>query len=114
MTEKRKSKRVLWEIMSQLEEAGEEDVCSLLNQVMGAQPYFGSGRDLAEYLEAVTALENQGELRVREYRIEGGRNVYADVVTGVDRPTAAFQYDSADQLWKWKGVARQMVELPED
>jgi hypothetical protein len=34
----RKSKRVFWEIMSQLEEAGEEDICSLLNQVMGASP----------------------------------------------------------------------------
>ena len=47
----------------QLEEAGEEDICSLLNQLMGAQPYFGSGIDLAEYLSALAALERQRDCR---------------------------------------------------
>lgn len=67
----RKSKRTLWELMLQLEESGEEDVCSLLNQLMGAQPYFGSGTDLAEYLEALTALEAQGELCCASDRGDG-------------------------------------------
>ena len=110
----RKSKRVFWELMSQLEEAGEEDICSLLNQVMGAQPYFGSGADLAEYLEALTALEAQGELRVRGYRIEAGRTAYLDVRSGsASRPAAWFNYDPIGRMWKWEGIDRQMVEVPD-
>ena len=110
----RKSKRVFWELMSQLEEAGEEDICALLNQVMGAQPNFGSGADLAEYLEALTALEAQGELRVRRYRIDAARTVYLDVRTGsASRPAAWFSFDPVERMWKWNGVDRQMVEVPD-
>jgi len=110
----RKSKRVFWELMLQLEEAGEEDICSLLNQVMGAQPYFGSGADLSEYLEALTVLEAQGELLVREYRIEGGRTAYLDVLSGpASRPETAFLFDARERLWKWQRPTRQMVELPD-
>jgi hypothetical protein len=110
----RKSKRVHWEIMSQLEEAGEEDLCSLLNEVMGAQPYFGSGTDLTEYLEAISELEAKQELRVREYRIESGRTVYADVLVGsATRPATAFGFDSVARRWKWNGTTRQMVEVPD-
>jgi hypothetical protein len=76
---KRKSKATLWQIMLQLEGAGEEDICSLLNQVMGAQPYFGSGADLTQYLEAPNTLEAQGELVVREYHLEGARTVFGKV-----------------------------------
>lgn len=110
----RKSKRVHWELMSRLEEAGEEDVCSLLNQVMGSQTYYGSGADLSEYLEALADLEVQGELRVRKYRIEGGRSAYLDIVSGSEsRPVSAFSFDSKAGIWKWHGTARQMVEVPE-
>jgi hypothetical protein len=111
----RKSKRVLWELMSQLEEAGEEDLCSLLNQLMSVQPYFGSGVDLAEYLEALATLERAGELRVREYRLEEGRTVYGDVLSGVvTRPSTAFAFDPAERIWRWQAPTRQMVELPSD
>lgn len=111
----RKSKRVFWELMSQLEEAGEEDICSLLNQIMGAQPYFGSGEDLAEYLEALTALEAQGELRVRGYRIEAGRTAYLDFKRGSEsRPAASFNFDPVERMWQWIGADRQMVELPDN
>ena len=109
----RKSKRAYWELMSHLEEAGEEDICALLNQVMGAQPYFGSGADLAEYLDVLTALEAQGELRVRGYRIEAGRTVFLDVRNGgPSRPAACFSFDPIERLWKWAGTERQMVEVP--
>lgn len=110
----RKSKRVFWELMSQLEEAGEEDICSLLNQVMGAQPYFGSGADLAEYLEALTALEAQGELRVRGYRIEAGRTTYLDDRSGAAaRRAARFSFDPIKRMWTWNGTDRQIVEVPD-
>ena len=108
----RKSKRVYWELMSHLEEAGEEDICSLLNQVMGAQPYFGSGADLAEYLEALAALEAQGELRVRAYRIRTGRTIYLDVQSGsASRPAPSFSFDPIERMWKWNGIDRRMVEV---
>jgi hypothetical protein len=111
----RKSKRIHWELMLQLEEAGEEDICSLFNQVMGAQPYFGSGDDLAEYLDALTALEAQGELRVREYRNESGRTVFLSVVTGMaSRPAILFRFDPNERIWRWTRVTRQMVELPDN
>jgi len=111
----RKSKRILWELMSELEEAGEEDICSLLNQLMGVQPYFGSGTDLTEYLDAVTALESRGDLRVRAYRIEAGRRVYGNVLVGPEtRPARAFSFDSAAGIWKWREPTRQMVEVPDD
>jgi hypothetical protein len=108
----RKSKRLLWEIMIQLEEAGEEDICSLLNQVMSAHPFFGSGIELAEYLDAVTALERQGELRVRGYRINEGRTSYLGVLSGsASRPPTWFSFDPISRIWKWNAVDRQMVEI---
>jgi hypothetical protein len=110
----RKSKRVHWELMLHLEEAGEEDVCSLLNQVMGSQPYYGSGTDLSEYLEALAELEAQGELRVRQYRIEGARTAYLDSLSGREsRPVSAFSFDSKTGIWKWTETTRQMVEVPD-
>lgn len=113
-TKQRKSKRILWELMSQLEEAGEEDICSLLNQLMGVQPYFGSGTDLAQYLEAITALESRGDLRVRAYRIENGRTVYEGVLVGsATRPAGAFRFDPVARIWKWKAPTRLMVEVPD-
>jgi hypothetical protein len=100
--------------MSQLEEAGAEDLCSLMNQVMCLQPHFGSGGDLAEYLEALTALERQGELRVRMYWVEQGRTIYGDVVTSeIPECRAAFQFDPADRIWRWTATARQLVEVPD-
>lgn len=110
----RKSKRVLWEIMIQLDEAGEEDICSLLNQVMGAQPNFGSGDDLAEYLDALTVLEDQGELVIIEYRIEKGHYINLGIVAGkASRPVSAFAFDLNENIWKWGNQVRQMVELPD-
>ena len=115
MDGKRKSKAAYWHIMLQLEEAGEEDICSLLNQVMGAQPYFGSGADLAQYLEALSTLEAQGELLVREYRLEGGRTVLGKLLVGsASRPATAFTFDFVEKGWIWKALTRQMVELPDD
>jgi len=100
--------------MSQLEEAGEEDICSLLNEVMGAQPYFGTGADLAEYLEALTALEAQGELHIRGYRIEAGRTAYLEVQSGsASRPASWFSFDPIERMWKWNGIDRQVVEVPD-
>lgn len=114
MNKERKSKRVHWEVMTQLEEAGEEDLCSLLNQVMGVQPYFGSGRDLAEYLEAIDALEKSGELRVRGYRTQEGRTIYSDFIAGgrAER-LARLKFDEAGRIWKWTSQERQLVEVPE-
>ncbi len=112
MASQRKSKRVHWELMLQLEEAGEEDMCSLLNELMGHQPYFGTGTDLTEYFEAITALEKQGELTVREYYIQDGRTVYGDVLSGgTSRCVEALFFDSASRRWKWKSATRQMVEV---
>jgi hypothetical protein len=107
----RKSKRLNWEIMTQLEEAGEEDICSLLNSVMGAQSYYGSGVDLAEYLEALTVLETQGELLVREYAFDDGRRVPGVVLVGNEtRPASNFAFDPAEGLWRWTGAVRQNVD----
>lgn len=98
--------------MLQLEEAGEEDICSLLNEIMGEQRYYGTGTDLSEYLDALSVLEAQGELRVREYSIENGRTRYGDVLVGKDaRPLDAFQYDSDSGAWRWKSATRQLVEV---
>jgi hypothetical protein len=113
MPRERKSKRVHWEIMSRLEEAGEEDLCSLLNEVMGVQPYFGSGKDLAEYLSAIDALKLQGELTLRGYRIEEGLTVHTDAM--LEQATecrSAFEFDQVRRCWKWVGSPRQMVEVP--
>ena len=100
--------------MTRLEEAGEDDLCALLNDVMGAQPYFGSGRDLSEYLSAIDALEQQGDLCLRGYRIEEGRTVYADLQhKNTTMRRAAFEFDSVVGCWKWIGSPRQMVELPD-
>jgi hypothetical protein len=111
----RKSKPIHWHLKRELEEAGEEDLCSLLNTLMGRQSFFGSGDDLAEVLEALAALEARGELRVREYRIEGGSTVFGEVLEGSDtRLPAAFEFDSAAGIWRWKDTTRQMVELPDD
>jgi hypothetical protein len=105
---------LLWQIMLELEEAGEEDICSLLNRVMGVQPHFGSGADLSEYLEALATLERQGELCVRQYRIEGGRHVGLDLASGgLSRPATAFRFDPEERIWNWKEFIRQMVELPD-
>ncbi|HEU6451279.1 MAG TPA: hypothetical protein VFT57_07645 [Gemmatimonadaceae bacterium] len=115
MTRKRESKIVLWQLMSELEEAGEEDICSLLNQLMGAQPYFGSGLDLAEYLGALATLEAQGELIVRQYRIENGHYVLGHILVGSStRPPTAFVFDAAQRVWTWESPIRQMVEVPDE
>ena len=110
----RESKRVFWELMSRYEEAGEEDICSLLNEVIGAQPYFGSGMDMAVYLEALSAIEAQGELRVRAYRVQGGRTEFLDVRRGsASRPAEWFSFDPVQRIWMWNGTDRQMVEVPD-
>ena len=98
-----------------LEEAGEEDICALLNQLMELQPYFGTGIDLSEYLAAITLLESQGELQVREYQILNGRTVFLDVLCGEKaRCPEAFSFDGEGANWKWNNPIRQMVEVSED
>jgi hypothetical protein len=115
MTRQRQSKRLFWEILILLEEAGEEDICSMLNEVMGAQRYFGSGADLAEYLDALAALEARGDLRVREYQIEDGRTTYLGVAAGAaGRPLSSFRFDVAQGIWVWSGRIRQMAEVTAD
>jgi hypothetical protein len=110
----RKPTRVHWEILSQLDEAGEEDICSLLNEVMRTRPSFGSGTDLAEYLEAISDLESAQKLRVREYRIEPGNTAFGDVLVGpATRPAGAFGFDQSERIWRWRGAARLMVEVPD-
>ena len=79
---------------------------------MGAQAYFGSAADLAEYLEALTVLEAQGELHVRGYRIEAGRTAYLDVRSG-SALQALFSFNPIERVWKWNGIDRQMVEVPD-
>ncbi len=114
MAKERKSKRVLWEIMLRLEEAGEEDICSLLNEVMGAQPYCGSGVDLAEFIDAIVALETQSELQLREYEIKEGRTVFGDLVQAqVLRSSSAFSFDSQARIWNWGEPRRILVEVPD-
>ena len=78
----RQSKRLHWEIMIQLEEAGEEDICSLLNQVTSLWSDYGTGDDLKEYLEALSELEAKNELQVQEYRKDGPYDFFLGVVTG--------------------------------
>lgn len=110
----RQSKRLYWEIMTQLEEAGEEDMCSLLNTVMGAQPYFGSGADLAEYLQAIDALLARGDLQVREYRFEGAKRVLGPLQEGdTIKTTQRFAFDATERLWRCKSDIRMNVELPD-
>lgn len=115
MSGQRKSKRTHWEIMSQLEEAGEEDLCSLMNHVMGLQKHFGSGADLADYLNAIASLEEQGELQVRKYRLNEGKSIPGEIVVQdiADR-SAGFRFDPLERLWRWNNEVRLSVELPDD
>jgi hypothetical protein len=109
------SSRLLEAMAMQLQEAGEEDLCSLLNQVMSGGPYFGSGGDLTEYLWAISFLETKGRIRVREYRIEEGNTVYGGLLVGDrSRLPTSFMFDRAENIWKWRGASRQVVELPDD
>lgn len=111
----RRSRRVLWELMSQLEEAGEEDICSLLNEVMSAQPYYGTGEDLHEYLDALAVGESLGQLRLREYRIEDGRTVHGDVITtDLARGRTAFSFDTLEAAWRWRSSGRIVVEVRDE
>ena len=104
------SKRLLWEIMIALDEAGEEDICALLNEVMKAQEYYGSGADLDEYLNALQRLEQMGELLIREYRFVGNRMAYGRTAdAGVS--DALFRFDPREGFWTWKGESRLMVQV---
>jgi hypothetical protein len=106
-------KKVMGKIMMQLQEAGEEDICSLLNQIQTTQPHYGSGEDLAEYLKALSVLEDHEMLQVREYRTWDKPGVNGTVLTGTaSRPPTAFHFDSAEGYWKWKRDPRQLVVLP--
>ena len=99
--------------MIQLEEAGEEDLCGLLNQVVGLFPYYGSGIDLAEYLEAIDLLERQGELRVRSYQIVNGYSVLGAIRTdSAIGAGTSFRFDADELMWKWLPTERLRVELP--
>jgi hypothetical protein len=114
MSGTRKSKKLHWEIMSQVEEAGEEDLCSLLNQVMGVQTYFGSGQDLSEYLAAVAALRAKGELCIRDYEVRNGHTIHGDVVDeSATNWAGSFQFDDVERIWKWITQPRRLVEVPD-
>ncbi|MEM7248106.1 MAG: hypothetical protein AAF533_22425 [Acidobacteriota bacterium] len=98
--------------MSLLEEAGEEDVCSLLNELMREQSDFGSGTDLQEYLAALVGLEKLGQLQAREYRIDEGRTQFGPVVAcAALRGLGGHQFDRDDSLWKWGRPVRVMIEV---
>lgn len=114
MTMDRKSKRVHWEIMIQLEEAGEEDLCGLLNEVMSQQPYYGTGTDLCEFLTAIESLQRQGEIKMRGYRLQGESTDFFSISSEpVTNLHAELKFNSGSRFWEWTDVTRQMVELPD-
>jgi hypothetical protein len=110
----RKSKRILWELMTILEEAGEEDYCSLLNQAMGVQPYFGTGREIAEFENAIDRLTEMGEVELVRYSIQSGRTVREGepIHRGNFDTAHALRFDPVAKLWIWNQEQRLSVELP--
>lgn len=96
-------------MLTELEEAGEEDICSLLNQViavhMGVQPYPGSRLVVDEYLAGLQQLVRMGEVAIREYRITNGAR-------GPD--SASFTFDPGERIWTWQGTTRLMVRATEE
>jgi hypothetical protein len=76
--DKRKYTRLQGAILHELEEAGEDDLCGLLNVVQKLHPSYGTGPDLIEYLEAIAVLESHGELKVQMYQQIDGRDVFGE------------------------------------
>mgnify|MGYP006899600174 CR=1 FL=1 len=114
MSGARKSKQALWEIMRVLEEAGEEDVCALLNTVMGENYSYGTGGDLQEFWSALIALESKGELRTREYQLVDGRTQFGSEVKVRSVGLAKNMHFEAGEMegsWRWRGELRLMVEV---
>lgn len=112
MNQKREIQTIAWAVLHELEEAGEDDLCALLNTVMPPKPHYGSGDDLAEFLQAIALLENQRKVRVREYW-DDGRRRFGDAVGKDRRPPSSFRFDAAERYWEWLGAKRQLVEVEE-
>lgn len=111
MPSNRKSKQLHWVVMLQLEEAGEEDLISLLNYAMGLMPSYGTGEDVKEFLEAIDTLEKQGELQTKSYQPSDMMNRAAITDDEKSHRKSNILFDTSDGIWKWKGVRRLMIEV---
>ncbi len=107
-SDKRAVKLLQWHLMIQLEEAGEEDFCSLLNQILCLFSNFGTGEDLSEYFEAIDNL-----VAMNEIKFVGVEAI--ERLTGVkDRLGATahreqFRFDHIQGIWVWQLSERLTV-----
>ena len=78
------TKSLLGSILVELQEAGEEDACALLNTVMvmvtRARSSSGTGSDVEHYVDALRRLVGKRRVRLEEYRYASDGLVRGDVV----------------------------------
>ncbi len=110
MTDRRDIKLLQWHCMIQLEEAGEEDACSLVNQMMSLNTYFGTGQDLDEYLQVIDNL-----LAMKEIQLVGADSVRT--LGGVRERNRLSDYrdrylfDFLQGIWVWQLDERLSIEV---
>jgi hypothetical protein len=98
--------------MKALDEAGEDDLCALLNEVQGSQSYFGTGRDLVEYVAAIAALQQKGKLIVRKKSEKEGMSDLGETIEiATDEHSGAFKFDESERMWRWHAPERRHVEI---
>lgn len=101
-------------ILRILEEAGEEDFCSLLNTLVVLDATQQDEVLVAQFLDDVTILMQLGLIVVTKYRYTDSRLETGDFVDVGDlyqRVGTSLQVDDQEGGWKWAGETRLNVEL---
>jgi len=101
-------------ILRTLEEAGEEDLCSLLNTLVVLDSTQQDEVLVAQFLDDVTILMRLGLIVVTKYRYTDSKLETGDFVDVGDlyqRVGTSLQVDDQEGGWKWAGETRLNVEL---
>ena len=107
----RAPKEIMTRIVCSLEESGEQDICSLLNEVMQVESVYGTGAEVAVFVRALLGFERAGLIGLRDYVVRGARTQVGGRFGFADRDwRAAFAFDRVTGQWVWMPDARVLVE----
>jgi hypothetical protein len=102
-------------ILAELREAGEEDLCTLLNALTSTAGGEVSLEFLWKYLSELQRLHQAGFLQFRECEFLPGRRIRHEPVSFDPSAAAAkLSIDGESNQWKWSGQLELNVELAPD
>ena len=109
----RAPKEIMTRIVCSLEESGEQDICSLLNEVMQVESVYGTGAEVAVFVRALLGFERAGLIGLRDYVVRGARTQVGGRFGFADRDwRAAFAFDRVQSSRRTRPVISFDSRLP--